>query len=333
VRAASRTDLAVGLFLLGATGAVLAALIATSGWGVDRYELYIRTDDATDVATDTKIYLRGFEVGRVARVEPRPAGGGRGVEFLIRASVLARFPDGTELRLPRGTGAEVVTGLLGNVTLQLVTRDTVPGYLEAGDTLAMQRRAAAMEAFGSLATDLKGIILEALEATTLTLRSVRVLTDSLAAATGTARRFMAGIQPETEKAFQESAIALQRLQRLLDSTNQRSGVTLAHVNQTLVHTQRLLASADTLTRLFVSLGAESRPEVLQIIRNTRHLTEQLQYVMEQLGRRPMRFVTGVTIPDSLTVEGRARRTEGSGSPAGDAPRDSAPDSVRTERSP
>ncbi len=307
MRTVSRTDLFVGIFIIGAVATVLAALIATSGWNVDKYDLFVRTDDATDIAVDTKIYLRGFEVGRVARIEPRPAPGGRGVEFVIRASVLAKFPDGSELALPRGTTAEVVTGLLGGATVQLALLDSIPGNLRAGDTIEMRRRTAAMEAFGSLATDLKGTIQEALVATTQTLQSVRHLSDSLTLATGTARRFVAGIQPGTEKTLAEAATSLQRLQVVLDSTNVRGGVTLAQLNQTMTQTRRLMASADTLTRLLVAMGGENQPSIRQILVNTRQLSEQIQYVMEQLGRRPMRVVTGVSIPDSLTVEGRARR--------------------------
>ncbi len=307
MKVAGRTDLFVGLFILGSVAAVVTALVATSGWGVDRYGLFIRTDDATDVAIDTKIYLRGFEVGRVARIEPRPAPSGAGIEFIIHASVLRKYPNDSLLTLPRGTEAQVVTGLLGGATLQLVLRDRIPGSLEPGDTITMSRHAAAMEAFGALATDLKGTIQQALEATTRTLVSVQHLADSLTVATGTARRFVAAIQPETEKTLTEASATMQRLQLVLDSTNVRGGTTLRELNQTIVQGRRLMASADTLTRLLVRMGGENRPEIRQILVNTRHLTEQLQYVMEQLGRRPMRFVTGVSIPDSLTVEGRARR--------------------------
>ncbi len=307
MRVVGRTDLLVGLFLLGSAAAVVLALVTTSGWGVDRYGLFIRTDDATDVAIDTKIYMRGFEVGRVARIEPRPAATPAGIEFIIHASVLRKYPNDSLLTLPRGTEAQVLTGLLGGATLQLVVRDRIPGSLEPGDTITMTRHAAAMEAFGALATDLKGTIQEALEATTLTLISVRHLADSLTIATGTARRFVAAIQPETQKTLSEAAATMQRLALVLDSTNARGGTTLRELNATIVQSRRLMASADSLTRLLVRMGGENRPEIRQIMVNARHLTEQLQYVMEQLGRRPMRFVTGVSIPDSLTVEGRARR--------------------------
>ena len=63
-----RTDLYVGMFLVATVALVAIALIATSGWGVDRYDVFVRTDNAQDVAVDTKIYMQGLEVGRVAAI-------------------------------------------------------------------------------------------------------------------------------------------------------------------------------------------------------------------------------------------------------------------------
>src|SRR5512132_1517748 len=100
-----RTDLYVGLFLVATIGLVVAALIATSGWGVDRYDVFVRTNDATAIAVDTKVFMQGLEVGRVASIAPRPSG--RALEFSFRLSVLDRFPDGQPLRLPKSTIARV----------------------------------------------------------------------------------------------------------------------------------------------------------------------------------------------------------------------------------
>ena len=65
-----RSDLYVGMFLVATVALVVVALIATSGWGVDRYDVFVRTDNAQDIAVDTKIYMQGLEVGRVAAIAP-----------------------------------------------------------------------------------------------------------------------------------------------------------------------------------------------------------------------------------------------------------------------
>ncbi len=334
-----RTDLYVGVFVIAVIATVVAALVVTSGLGIRRYDLYIRADDATDIAVDTKIFLQGLEVGRVAEINAVPAAKAGRLEFIIRASLLAEFSDGQALALPDSTDAEVVTSILGNSTLNLVVRAGSDRTLEAGDTITLFRAPEAMQALGRLATDLKGDIQEAIQQTTLTLRAVHRLSDSLTLATGTARRFVTAIQPEAEKTLQEAAGNLARVRRLLDTTDVRTGVTLRQLDAALEQSRRLMASTDSLTRLVTAMGLENRPEVREILANSRFLTQQLLYVTEQLARRPTRAMTGMTLPDSLTAEGRrrpsadsARRADSTrAAPSPDSTRAPTPDSTRTPR--
>lgn len=318
-----RTDLYVGVFVIAVIVTVVAAIVATSGIGIKRYDLYIRGDDATDIAVDTKIFLQGLEVGRVASIHAVPGAKAGKLEFIIRASLLAEFSDGRALELPDSTDAEVVTSLLGNSTLNLVVRSSSDRTLTPGDTITLFRPPEAMQALGRLATDLKGDIQEAIQQTTAALRSVQRLSDSMTLATGTARRFVAGIQPGTEKTLEEAAGNLERVRHLLDTADARTGVTMRQFDATLEQSRRLMASADSLTRLVTAMGMENRPEVREILANSRFLTQQLLYVTEQMARRPMRAMSGIELPDSLTVEGRARRPADS---TRDAP---ARDSART----
>jgi ABC-type transporter Mla subunit MlaD len=293
------------MFLVATVALVAIALIATSGWGVDRYDVFVRTDNAQDIAVDTKCYLQGLEVGRVAGIAPRPVGTAGRLEFILRLSLVDRFPDGTPLRLPRGTAAEVTSGLLGGSQLQLNVRMDSGGTLAPGDTIGMQRGTSPLEAFGNLARDLKGTIEHALVSATGTMDMVRVLADSLRLATGTARRLLIATQPGAERILKGVSLNLDRLQAMLDSTNTRTGVTFQQVDATLAQTQRLMVSVDTLVRTMAAMGAENRPEIAQMMVNFREISAQLGYVLEQLSRRPLRFISGVKIPDSLTMQ-RAR---------------------------
>ena len=299
-----RTDLYVGLFLVGCVALVLVALIATSGWGVDRYDVFVRTEDAQDVAVDSKVFMQGLEVGRVAGIAPRPIGEAGRLEFIVRVSLLDRFPDGTPLRLPRGATAEVVSGLLGGATIQLTVKPGSGGSLAPGDTIEMTRGTSPIEAFGALANDLKGTIQQTLVSATATLNSVRGLTDSLQVATGTARRFLVSAQPGTERILDGVSANLDRLRSILDTANARTGPTLAQLNSTMVQGQKVLVSVDSLTHLLTAMGGENRPEINEMIVNFRNISAQLGYVLEQISRRPLRLISGVKIPDSLSVEGR-----------------------------
>jgi len=299
-----RTDLYVGLFLVATVALVLVALIATSGWGVDRYDVFVRTDNAQDVTVDSKVFMQGLEVGRVAGISPRPVGAAGKLEFVVRMSLLDRFPDGTPLRLPHGTTAEVMSGLLGGATIQLAVSTGSGGALAPGDTILMHRGASAIDAFGALANDLKGTIQQTLVSATATLNSVRGLTDSLQVATGTARRFLVSAQPGTERALDGVNANLDRLRSILDTANARTGPTLAQLNAMMAQGRTLLVSVDSLTRLLTAMGGENRPEISAMIVNFRNISTQLGYVLEQISRRPLRLISGVTIPESLSVEGQ-----------------------------
>ncbi len=319
-----RTDLYVGLFLVATVTLVLVALIATSGWGVDRYDVFVRTENAQDVAVDGKVFMQGLEVGRVAGIAPRPVGEAGRLEFIIRMSLLDRFPDGTPLRLPRGATAEVVSGLLGGSTIQLTVTPGSGGSLAPGDTIDMRRGTSPIEAFGALANDLKGTIQQTLVSATGTMNAVRGLADSLRVTTGTARRFLVATQPGTEKVLDGVSANLDRLRAVLDSANARTGLTFSQLNTTMVQARTLLARVDTLTTMLVAMGGENRPEINAMIVNFRNISTQLGYVLEQISRRPLRVISGVRIPDSLSVEGRQRAT------AADSARKAslAPDSTR-----
>lgn len=316
-----RTDLYVGMFLVAMVVVVVAALVATSGWGTDRYAIYVRTTSAQDLTVDTKIFLQGLEVGRITAINPRPAGSAGQLEFILRLSLLDRFPDGTPLRLPRGTVAEVVpAGLVGGSQVQLRVLSDSGGTLAPSDTIGLTREGSALDAFGALARDLKGTIEATLVSATGTMNAAKVLSESLAVATGTARRFLVAVQPGAEKLVGGVAGNLESLRRLMDSTTGRSGVTLRQVDSTLAQSRALMQRVDSLTRLLLALGGENRPEIGALITNLRQLSEQMQYILEQVGRRPLRLITGVRVPDSLRA--RPRAPEGRDSAA--APRDTAP---------
>jgi len=317
-----RTDLYVGMFLVATVALVAIALIATSGWGVDRYDVFVSTDNAQDIAVDTKIYMQGLEVGRVTGIAPRPVGTAGRLEFILRLSLVDRFPDGTPLRLPNGTTAEVTSGLLpGNSQLQLKPQSDSGGTLAPGDTIEMQRGTSPVEAFAALARDLKGTIEHALVSATGTMDMVRTLADSLRLATGTARHLLIATQPGAERILNGVSANLDRLQVMLDSTTTRTGLTFQQVDGTLAQTQRLMVSVDSLVRLMSAMGGENRPEIAQMMVNFRNISAELGYVLEQLSRRPLRFISGVKIPDSLTMD-RSRplpRADSGAHPAAPAP--------------
>ena len=300
-----KNDLMVGAFVILVIATVVAALIKTQGLGIHHRALWIHTDDARDLRIDTKIYLQGLEVGRIAAINPRQTPSA--LEFLVRADILTQFPDGTPLKLRRGTDAELEQNVLGGSTLLLDVHGTSKDTLPPGEIIELHRHTPAMEAFSSLASGLKEQIAHTLEQTTRTHTSVQHLADSMTIATGTARRFVSGIQPGTERTLNEAAASMARMRQLLDTTDVRSGITLHQLNATFEQSRRLMASTDSLTRLLTAMGGENRPAIREVLENSRLLSQQTTFLMEALSRRPMRVMSGVDLPESLTADGRARR--------------------------
>lgn len=343
MKVASRTDLYVGIFVVATIGIIVAALVATSGWGIRHFYIYLRSNDARDVAVDTRIYLQGLEVGRVASISPRPTAKRGVMEFIIQAQMVAQFKSGDSLQLPGNVEAEVEPLLLGGalLTLNVYPDDEAQAsgcqarsgrtLLQAGDTICMHRRPGAMEAFGNLATDLKGGIADAIVSANHMLVAYQRLADSLSHVTGQASGLVQGIRPGAESTLTELTASLSRLRRMLDTADIRSGSTLAELNLTMQQTRAtleqsriMLVSADSLTRLLLAMGAENRPELRAMLLDARFMTQQLLYVTEQLSRRPMRAMSGVELPESLTVEGRARRVHADSAKAQTTPpRDSS----------
>jgi ABC-type transporter Mla subunit MlaD len=349
VKVVHKTDLWVGLFLVLTVGVIVGGLIATSGWGIRRNSLYIRADDVQDVAIDTKIYYQGLAVGRVAAINPHPSRKAGQLEFILRASMIEKFDDTTRLELPCPVDVEVVSGLLGGATMELhVDREENTATRQRcgsramldlkADTIPMHHRPAVGEAFAGLATDLKSTLADAINATTNTVNAYRRLADSLSRTTSSARGFIEGIRPGTEQTLSEATANLARVRRLLDTADVRTGATMHQADLTMQQTRAtmeqarvLMGSADSLTKLITAMGGENRPELRAMLLDARFLTQQLQYVMEQLSRRPMRAMSGVQLPESLTAEGRAKRMRADSVRVADsleavrrAPRDTTP---------
>lgn len=216
----------------------------------------------------------------------------------------------------------MTSGLLGGATIQLTVTPGSGGSLAPGDTIDMRRATSPIEAFGALANDLKGTIQQTLTSATGTLNAVRALADSLKVTTGTVRRFLVTTQPGAEKALDGVNASLDRLRLVLDSANARTGLTFSQINSAVAQGRVLMASVDSLTRVLLAIGGENRPEIAATIVNFRNIAAELGYVLEQLSRRPLRFISGVKIPDSLTIQGRAAAAESARKAA------AAPDSAR-----
>jgi ABC-type transporter Mla subunit MlaD len=115
-----RQDIGLGLFVVGAAGAVIAALVLVLGaFRGESITLGVYVDSVANVRTGSAVFVSGYRVGELKKIEPvyEPS-----LRFRIFLSVDADFP------LYEGTRAQIVApGIIGDaiVNLQLPGRPSL----------------------------------------------------------------------------------------------------------------------------------------------------------------------------------------------------------------
>lgn len=291
-----RTDFWVGLFILVGIGVVVGMAIVTSGLGERRTIFYLRTPSAEALTPDTRIVLRGLDVGRLQDISPLVDSATGALEFVGRLSVTERFPNGTELRLPRGTRAEIVQPTpIAPAVVELVLPETFDGrtYLEAEDTIAATRPDGVLDALTEMAGNLRGELQAVLQDT-------RLLMARTTAAVEDTRALMATNGPLVTEVLARLADNLERSDRLLADVTPRVGPMNDSVLATLGDTRRTLQTADSVLRLAGDIAQENRAYARQIAERLLRTAMVLEHFSDQISRRPARLLTGVTPPpDSL----------------------------------
>lgn len=285
----TRQDFYVGLLIVGAIALVVGALIATSGWGERRYDLFLRVASADGLSQDTKVSVQGLAVGRVATVSPRVDSVTRRISFLAQLSIKERFADGSSLRLPIGTRAEIVqpSQISPAMEVQLILPDTLGRarvYLEAGDTIDSRRKGGALEAFAQVASDISDDLKDALRQTTRTLVRVQsTVTET--------EKTLRAVTPNVERTLGSVATTMGRVDSLIERLHR--GGFADSIAATIAGTNRLLVRLDSLARDAAALTSENRADLRSTVMNLTEASRQLNHFVDQMSRRPYRALTGV----------------------------------------
>jgi ABC-type transporter Mla subunit MlaD len=277
----TRQDFYVGLLIVVTIAVVVGALIATSGWGERRYDVYLRVANAEGISPDTKALVQGLEVGRVRSISPTVDSSSGTISFVARLSVAEKFADGSSLRLPRATRAEVdASSPLAPAHINLLLPDTVGArrlFVEPGDTIRMSRRGSAMDKMAEVADVLSQRVQE----------MVRQATQTLARVQSTIR----DVAPNIESTLSSVATAMGRVDSLVERLH-RAGLSDS-IAATVAGTNRLLVRLDSLARDASALTSENRADLRATVVNLTEASRQLNHFVDQMSRRPYRALTGV----------------------------------------
>lgn len=284
----TRQDFFVGLFIVGAIAVVIGALLASSGWGERRYDLYLRAANADGLTTDSKVLLQGLEVGRVASVAPRVDSTTRTISFVARLSLIGRFRGGATLQLPRGTVGQLEPSSQFNTTvlIRLVLPDSIKRtgqWLAVGDTIDSDRKASVLDQVAEVAQHLSKEVQEVLHRTNETLQHV----DGILA---TANGVLKDVRPSIDATLASVSTTMDRVSKVA----QRLDPGLADsVSTAIALSNRVLLRIDSLAAQASQMTSENRSDVRTAVANLTQLTRQLNHLAEEISRRPYRALTGV----------------------------------------
>jgi ABC-type transporter Mla subunit MlaD len=225
--------------------------------------------------------VQGLEVGRVRSVSPTVDSVSGRISFVARLSVAEKFADGSSLRLPRGTRAELDASTpLAPAHINLLLPDTVGAtrlFIEPKDTIRMSRKSSAMDKMAEVADELSQRVQEMVRQATQTL--VRVQTT------------VRDITPNIESTLRSVATAMGRVDSLVERLH-RAGLSDS-IAATVAGTNRLLMRLDSLARDASALTSENRADLRATVMNLTEASRQLNHFVDQMSRRPYRALTGV----------------------------------------
>ena len=284
----TRQDFVVGLFIVGAIAVVIGALLATSGWGERRYDLYLRTATADGLTADSKVLLQGLEVGRVNSVSPRVDSMTRTITFVAKLSLIGRFRGGATLQLPTGTHGQLepASQISSTILIRLVLPDSsarTGRLLTVGDTIDSERKPSIVDQVAEVAQHMSKEVESVLHQTNETLRRVDGI---LVNANGVLK----DVRPNIEATLADVSATMNRVSKLV----QRLDPGLADsVSTALALSNRVLLRVDSLAAQASQMTAENRSDVRAAVANLTQLTRQLNHMAEEISRRPYRALTGV----------------------------------------
>lgn len=297
----AKADALIGLLVLGTVGALVGALAVTRGWTERRVIRYMLSPSVQDLKEDTPVYLQGLQIGEVASVSPVVDSATMGPpEFVVALRLRELYRNGLRIRLPLGTRAEIASsGLIGAASVSLVVPpNQIAAEIAPTDTIRATIKQSATDALKEVADSLKTQVSDVL-------RDTRRLLGTLDRTADGADREVRATGPELRATLAGMQRTLDQLQPLLAEARQTLGRTDGRVGTlqdsllaTLADARRLMVDADSLTRTLTSSTSAMTPDIIAAVQTMNIVSIKLEYLLDQVSRRPHRLITGVRpLPD------------------------------------
>lgn len=211
---------------------------------------YIKFKDVSGLSASNPIYADGYQVGVV-----------RGIDYDYEHSgnVLVRFTVDNDLRIPKGSSAEIVTDLMGNVKMNLLLAnnprervnpgDTIVGAINAGMMGAIEqvlpKVAALVPKLDSILTSVNNLLAD--PALAASLHNVQTISTDLTVSTRQLNTLLASVNSRVPGMMTKADYALDKAGSTMNNADRLTANlaafdiqgTMAKVDQTMTNVQSI----------------------------------------------------------------------------------------------
>ena len=204
---------------------------------------YVAFDDVSGLSPSSPVYANGYRVGVVKTLN---------YDYNPQSKIVAELDLNKNMRVPRGSHAELASDLLGNIKINLVLSDdpinmlgrgdTIPGEMEMGMMTKVTKMLPAVERMlpklDSIMASLNMLLAD--PALRNTLHNVEGMTSNLNATSAELKTLSASLNREVPGMMQKTNAVLDNTQQLTGNLAaiDVAGMT-AKVNQTLANVEQL----------------------------------------------------------------------------------------------
>ena len=240
---------------------------------------YVRFDNIAGLAVSNAVYANGYPVGIVRGIQ---------YDYGNHERVVVAIELDKEMHMPRGTKAELVTSLMGGVTMSLILGSNPTDNLTQGDTIngglhegAVEKVEALMPTIMDVLPKLDSIVtnmarLSADPALAQTLRNTAEITNNLRRTSAKLDAMVGRDLPQMMQHLNNTSRNVERLSNNLAAINLQE--TMNEVNASLAEVKRFSANINSLTNDLNS-KLNSRDNTFGLLLNDRKLYDNLNHTV------------------------------------------------------
>lgn len=240
---------------------------------------YVRFDNIAGLAVSNAVYANGYPVGIVRGIQ---------YDYGNHERVVVAIELDKEMHMPRGTKAELVTSLMGGVTMSLMLGPNPTDNLAQGDTIsgglhegAVEKVEALMPTIMDMLPKLDSIVtnmarLSADPALAQTLRNTAEITNNLRRTSAKLDAMVGRDLPQMMQNLNKTSRNVERLSNNLAAINLQE--TMNEVNASLAEVKQFSANINAMTNDLNS-KLNSRDNTFGLLLNDRKLYDNLNHTV------------------------------------------------------